>query len=265
MTAVPILSYHSISDGGTKRFVKFTLPREIFAQQMKWISDQGYMPITVADYARRICSHEALPEKPIIITFDDGFADFYRAVLPVLLEFHFSASLFVVTSDLDRTSRWLKPEGEENREMLTWSQLFEVQKAGIECGTHSETHIHLDTARPDVARQEIFRSKEILEQKLGTPVYTIAYPYGHYTKSVRQMVVEAGYNAACAVRNLMSHTNDDLFGLARITISHRTDVADLTAILTGKGFALAQRYEYPWVTAWRQVRRIRQMISHTSQ
>jgi len=265
MTAIPILNYHSISPGGTDRFIKFTLPPEMFAQHMKLISDQGYTPITVADYARKISTPASLPEKPAIITFDDGFADFYTSALPILQEFHFPASLFVVTDEMDGRSKWLKPEGEQDRKMLTWSHLVEVQKAGIECGTHSQTHIHLDTAKPDVARQEIYCSKDLLEQKLGSPVYTIAYPFGHYTRSVRRMVIEAGYAAACAVRNIMSHTNDDLFGLARITIFRDTDVARLRDILGGKGLPLAPRYEYPWVTGWRQVRRVRQMFSRTSQ
>jgi peptidoglycan/xylan/chitin deacetylase (PgdA/CDA1 family) len=265
MTAIPILNYHSISPGGTEHFVKFTLPPEMFTRHMKLISDQGYTPITVADYARKISTPASLPEKPVIITFDDGFADFYISALPILQEFHFLATLFVVTSDMEGTSTWLKPEGEEDREMLTWSRLSEVQKAGIECGSHSQTHIHLDTAKPEITRREISRSKEILEQKLGSQVYTIAYPYGHYTKATRRMVIEAGYFAACAVRNVMSHTNDDLFGLARITISHETDTARLSNILAGKGLALAPRYEYPWVTGWRQVRRVRQMFSQTSQ
>lgn len=265
MNAIPILNYHSISEGGTKSFKKFTLSQKKFIQHMRYIEEKGYTPITISDYARRVRVQESLPRKTVIITFDDGFADFYRMAFPILQEFHFVASLYVVTNDIGGTSRWLKLEGEENREMLTWSQLFEIQKAGIECGSHSNTHIHLDTARPESAYQEISRSKMILEQKLGTPVSTIAYPYGHYTRHVRQMVIDAGYTAACAVRNLMSHTKDDLFGLARITITRETDVSQLSAMLTGTGYRLSPQYEFPWVTGWRQVRRIRQAILGVSQ
>lgn len=265
MISIPILNYHSISRESTDRFKKFTLSPEIFAQHMKLMSDQGYIPITVADYALRVNTLSSLPDKPAIITFDDGFADFYSEAFPILQEFHFPASLFIVTGDMEGTSKWLRLEGEQDRKMMTWSQLSEVQRAGIECGTHSETHIHLDTAKSKIARREIFHSKDRLEQKLGGPVHSIAYPYGHYTWTVRQMVIEAGYTAACAVRNAMSHTGDDLYGLARITISHETEVARLSDLLAGKGLALAPRYEYPWVTGWRQIRRLRQMFSQTSQ
>jgi peptidoglycan/xylan/chitin deacetylase (PgdA/CDA1 family) len=258
--------YHSVSREGTDRFIKFTLSPEVFTEHMEYISNQGYTPITVAEYARMVSvSQSTLPDKPIIITFDDGFADFYYATLPILEKFHFSASLYVVTNDMGGTSKWLKPEGEENRKMLTWSQLSEIWKAGIECGTHSHTHLHLDTAKPEVAYQEIFRSKDILEQKLGSQVYSLAYPYGHYTRNVRRLVIEAGYTAACAVRHAMSHTGDDLFGLARITINRQTNVARLSNLLSGKGLSLAQPYEFPWVTGWRQIRRVGQLFSQLSQ
>jgi peptidoglycan/xylan/chitin deacetylase (PgdA/CDA1 family) len=231
---------------------------------MKLISDLGYTPITVEDYTQIAGNHLPLPDKPIILTFDDGFADFYFSAFPVLQEFHFPATLFLVTDNIEGTSKWLKPEGEEGRKMLAWSQLSEIQKAGIECGTHTATHIHLDTAKRETARNEIIRSKDTLEQKLGNLVRSMAYPYGHYTKAVCQMVSEAGYSAACAVRNAMSHTKDNLFSLARITIYHNTDTARLRDLLAGKGLSLAPQHEHLWVTGWRQVRRVRQLFSQTS-
>lgn len=265
MNPVPILNYHSISSGGTNRFLRFTLQPETFAKHMKLISDLGYTPLTIENYAQLVKNSSPLPEKPVIITFDDGFADFYDHAFPILQEFHFPATLFVVTNDIEGTSKWLKLEGEEDRRMLTWSQVSEIQKAGIECGAHSATHIHLDTAKPTIARQEIIRSKDVLEQKLGSLVHSMAYPYGHYTKAVCHMVVEAGYSAACAVRNAMSHAQDDLFSLARITIYRKTDVARLRDLLTGKGLAFASQHEHLWVTGWRQVRRVRQILSQSSQ
>lgn len=265
MIPIPILNYHSISLGGMDRFVKFTIHPVMFAQHMKFISDQGYTPITVKDYAQSVRNSEPFPAKPVILTFDDGFADFYNSALPILQEFNFPATLFVVTDYIEGNSKWLKPEMEEDRKMLTWRQLAEIRSAGVECGTHSATHIHLDTAKPEIARQEITHSKNTLEQKLGSPVYSMAYPYGHFTRTVRQVVIDAGYSAACAVRNVMSHTSDDLFRLARITIKHGTDVTRLRDLLDGKGLVFAPQYEYPWITGWRQIRRIRQFFSQTSQ
>jgi hypothetical protein len=125
--------------------------------------------------------------------------------------------------------------------------------------------MHLDTAKPEITRQEIFQSKDTLEQKLGSPVYSMAYPYVHYTRAVCQMVIDAWYSAACAARNAMSHTNDNLFSLARITINRGTDVARLRNLLAGKGLTLAPQYEYLWVTGWRQVRRARQIFSQSGQ
>ena len=260
MIRIPILNYHSISSGGTNLFLKFTLHPDTFKQHMKLISNQGYTPITVGGYAQLVKSSSLLPDKPVILTFDDGFADFYSAAFPILQEYNFPATLFVVTDHIDGTSRWLKGVGEETRTMLSWSQLSEIQKAGIEIGSHSATHIHLDTAKPEISRHEIICPKDKLEQKLGCSVHSMAYPYGHYTKAICQMVYEAGYSAACAVRNAMSHTNDNLFSLARITIYHQTESSNLYDLLVGKRLAIAPQHENLWVTCWRQVRRVWQMF-----
>ncbi len=265
MKPIPILNYHSISTEATRRFAGFTLPPEMLAQHMKVIADGGYTPITVGEYVRLLLTHAALPERPVILTFDDGFADFYHSALPLLQEFRFRASLFVVTTAIGRTSKWLRPEGEDRRAMLTWAQLSEIQRAGIECGAHSATHIHLDMAKPDEAFQEIWASRDRLEQKLGIPVRSMAYPYGHYTNEVRGLVIQAGYTAACAVRNAMSHAGDDLYALARITIRRGTDARRLADILRGKGLRLAPRREDFWVTAWRQFRRARQTMLQMGQ
>ncbi len=265
MKPIPILNYHSISAGGTRRFASFTLAPEMLAEHMRVIADGGYAPITVGEYVRLVLNRASLPERPVILTFDDGFADFHHAALPILQEFHFTASLFVVTNAIGSTSKWLRPEGEDRREMLTWAQLAEIQRAGIECGAHSASHVHLDTAKQEVAFQEIWTSRDRLQQKLGVAVRSMAYPYGHYTDQVRGLVIQAGYTAACAVRNAMSHPGDDLFALARITIRRGTDGARLAGILNGKGLKLASRREDLWVTAWRQIRRVRQMMLPAAQ
>ncbi len=265
MTTIPILMYHSVSRESTNRFIKFTITPELFADHLGFVSDQGYTPITIAEYAKSVSvSNSIRPVKPIIVTFDDGFDDFYYAALPILKKYNYTASLYIVVNDIGGTSKWLKPEGEENRRMLTWSQISDIQKAGVECGTHTLSHVHLDTARPEVARREVARSKDVMEQKLGGSVYSIAYPYGHYTKIVRRSVIDAGYIAACAVRNAMSHMNDDIFGLARITIHRQTSVVQLGNLLAGKGLSAASLHEKPWVMGWRQVRRVWQLFSKTS-
>ena len=130
--------------------------------------------------------------------------------------------------------------GEGMRPMLTWTQLAEISASRIECGAHSHTHPPLDILPPSVARDEIVRSKELLEEHLGQQVSSFAYPYGYYSDRVRQIVQAAGYTSACAVKLVTSSLHDDPYTLARIAINLDTDIRDLATMLaTGRGSLVA--------------------------
>jgi peptidoglycan/xylan/chitin deacetylase (PgdA/CDA1 family) len=262
MKPIPLLMYHSISTDAGPRFRKFTLSPEMFSAHLGYLFENQYTPLTVAQLADLMQDGpSSLPERPVVITFDDGFMDFYESAMPALHKYSFPATLFIVTGLVDGCSTWLKPEREDKRKMLAWSQIVEIDRAGIECGPHSHTHADLDIVPADLARKEIVLSKEVLEQKLGHAVTTFCYPYGHFDIRVREMVEQAGYRAACAVRNAMSHLHDHRFSLARITISNSTTVPQLAALLNGRGLSTAKDEEALITKTWRQVRRVRQAWS----
>ncbi len=262
MILVPILMYHSISRQATRPFRPFTLSPALLASHLAYLVENRYSLLTVSELAaaRRGERAAQLPPRPVVITFDDGFEDFY-AVLPLLQRHHARATLYVTTGYVGRTSRWLLPEHEEDRPMLNWGQLRRIAAAGIECGAHTHTHLHLDTARVEIAREEILRSKQVLEQNLGTRVSSFAYPYGHYNRPIQQLVREAGFTSACAVKHAVSHSEDDIFALARLKISNTTDVPRLARWLNGEGTALASRNESALTRAWREYRRFRQVYN----
>ena len=253
MTVIPILMYHSISAGGTPGFRKFTLRPDLFAGHLAYLHEQGYQSLSVAGLVKAL-REKTLPEKPVVLTFDDAFLDFYTAALPVLKLHNAAASLFIPTRYLDGTSLWLDDVGEGARPLVSRGQLIEIANAGMDCGAHTHSHCHLDTAKEAEGRKEISQSKEIIEQIIGLPVTTFAYPYGHHHPEARQWVIDAGFQAACAVKHALSHTHDDLFTLARITITNRTDVHELAALLKGRGLSLATSKERIVTKLWRQYR-----------
>jgi peptidoglycan/xylan/chitin deacetylase (PgdA/CDA1 family) len=188
------------------------------------------------------------------LTFDDGFLDFYTTALPILQQHDATASLFIPTRYLSGTSLWLESLGERQRPLISRAQLVEIANTGVDCGAHTHSHCHLDTVGQTQGRRELTQSKEILEQIIGKPVTTFAYPYGHHHAQARQWVMDAGFQAACAVRNAISHTDDDLFALARITITDRTDVPKLAALL--KDLPPASAGEKPITKLYRLFRKV---------
>ncbi len=262
---VPILLYHSVATRVIPPFKQWTVAPETFAAHMAYLRDHHYTPITVTQLAYAMLDHaHSLPSRPVVISFDDGLADFYSAALPVLREYGFVATLYLVTKYIGQTSRWMHREGAD-RLMLTWAQIGEISRAGIECGGHSHRHLQLDTLPLDLAQQEIVRSKWELESHLNCSVETFAYPYGYYSPAVRRLVEEAGFTSACAVKHALSATNDDRFALARIIISCDTTVDRLGALLVGQDLRTAPIGESVQTKSWRLLRRTHYLLAESQQ
>jgi peptidoglycan/xylan/chitin deacetylase (PgdA/CDA1 family) len=223
---------------------------------MAYLQQRHYTPLTVTHLAQAMTDSSLhLPDRPVVVTIDDGVADFYMGALPVLTRYGFPATLYVTTGFVGGTSRWLSGVGEGLRPMLTWSQIADVQASGIECGAHSRSHPQLDILARAAARDEIVHCKSELEHQLGRQVATFAYPHGYYSAAVRRLVQEAGYSSACAVKHAMSATTDDRFALARIIVTDTDDMDGLGRLLAGRGLPVAPRRERVQARGWRVVRR----------
>jgi peptidoglycan/xylan/chitin deacetylase (PgdA/CDA1 family) len=250
--------YHSVSHHADQRYRSFNISPDQFVEQMQYVAAQGYTPITVTQFAGALTgSGLALPHRPVVLTFDDGFADFYDNALPVLREYGFTATLYIPTAYVGGTSRWLKREGEAARPMLSWDQITEIQAYGIECGAHSHTHLELDVLPESAAHDEIVHSKNILDQHLARPVSSFAYPYGYYTTRMRQMVRVAGYTSACAVRYRTSSTADDPYTLARLMVTPQTGLDGFAQMLSGRFSPVTSALLHVRYRIWQVVRRSR--------
>jgi peptidoglycan/xylan/chitin deacetylase (PgdA/CDA1 family) len=252
---IPILLYHSVSDEASPVFAPWAVAPREFEAQLRYLRQNDFSPLTVSQLVSLLKQKLPLPEKPVVITFDDGFLDFYTSAWPLLRHYECTATLYVVTSYMGQTSRWLVAEGESKRPMMSWDQLRDVQRQGIECGAHTQTHPQLDTLSRNAARDEIVGSKRVLEAHLGRPVTSFAFPHGYHSPSVKQLVREAGFNNACAVKHAMSFGQDDLFALSRIIVYADTDIAAFAKLLRGETVGFAPTRENLHTKGWRLYRR----------
>jgi peptidoglycan/xylan/chitin deacetylase (PgdA/CDA1 family) len=260
MSAIPILLYHSVSREPSALIRPFTVTPEVFGSHMDCVIEQGRVSLTVSELAAALEGTIPLPERPVVVTFDDGFADFQEVALPALRARGLGVTLYVTTGFLRGSRGAAHSPGFEDR-MLAWSQLPELATEGVELGGHSHTHPHLDTLSPAQARVEIMRCKTLLEERLGTPVRSFAYPNGYSSRTVRRLVREAGYRSACSVKDQLSSPDDDVFSLARLMVRADTSLAELRTWLAGAGPPIAPTRERLRTKAWRLHRRMRALAT----
>lgn len=178
---VPILVYHRVNDSDKN---PMTLTVAEFDAQIKYLVDSGYHVISPDDLLDAWETGKTLPPKPIVLTFDDGHADIYENVFPILQKHGVRATVFIVTDHV----------GTKN--YLTWEQARALQSGGfVDIESHTMTHRNLTSVRGDKLWNEIYGSKQAIEWSLKKPAKFIAFPAGKYTVDAEDTCKEVGYRA----------------------------------------------------------------------
>jgi len=222
---MPILIYHTIRPGpppASQMARWLTVTPEAFEQQLKFLKDNGYHSISFSQLADFLEKGIALPDRPAIISFDDGWDNQFVYGYPLLLKYGFGATFFVVTNYLDRPN------------FMTIEQLKTMIANGMAIGAHTRSHPALaGIGNPHKQWDEIAGSKSFLEERLGVAIDTFAYPYGSYNAAVEAMVKAAGFRTARTVNFGTHYTADDLATLAGLTfpiyVNHYRGKVELTA------------------------------------
>jgi peptidoglycan/xylan/chitin deacetylase (PgdA/CDA1 family) len=207
---VPILMYHYIRVNPEPRDrlgYNLSVTPSDFAVQMQWLAQSGYHPITLADLNAYLSGARGLPSRPIILTFDDGYADFYYTALPVLRSHDFPAVAFVVSGVVGRSG------------YMNGRQVVEADHTGIEIGSHTVDHVNLTRTTNDSLRYELSASKQSLEQLLGHPVLAFCYPSGRFNSTVVNAVEATGYRDATTTQVETVRTLAGRFVWGRLRVS----------------------------------------------
>jgi peptidoglycan/xylan/chitin deacetylase (PgdA/CDA1 family) len=236
---IPILMYHSISTSDSPRFRVNAVPVVEFQRQVDVIASLGCQTLTVSQYGQILAGNAFLPPRPVLFTFDDGYADFFDQALPYLEKYQYTATVYMLSALVGGSAQWLAAPSERSRPLMNRGHLTYLAQSGFEIGSHGCHHLPLDTLRQEDARNEIQLSKKNLEAMLEIPIQSFAYPYGYYTAAIRRMVAQAGYTTACSVEKGISSLRDRPFDLARIPIQPGLSEAQFHALLQGHGLAAA--------------------------
>src|SRR5579864_7438246 len=151
--------YHSVDDAGS---VISTAP-SVFTQQMRWLHDHAYHVIPLSTLVGHLRRGEPLPDRAAVVTFDDGFLTVYTTAFPILAQFRFPATVFLVAGYCGGQNDWPgQPGAAPRRPLLSWTQVREMESGGIEFGGHTLSHPRLDRLRPEQLEREVIDSKSMI-------------------------------------------------------------------------------------------------------
>lgn len=205
---VPILMYHYVEDvtdmRDTLRQSMATRP-VFFEAQLAYLKNDGYTSITPSDLKDALAGKGRIPEKSVILTFDDGYRDFYTDAFPILKKYNMKSINYIIVNHIGRSGN------------LTEEMIREMLSSGlVEIGCHTLDHDYLPKDPPAKAQKQIVDCKKQLEERFGVSVKSFAYPGGYYNGEIINMVKEAGFETAVDTIAGVMHSLSDIYTLKRL-------------------------------------------------
>lgn len=217
---VPILMYHYLStppsDADAIRLDLSVAPDQ-FESDLAYLRQAGYETISFKQLSFALSQGAALPPKPIIISFDDGYRDQYENAFPILRKYGYTATFFVFTQPIDFNAP----------EYLTWDMVIEMAQAGMEFGSHSYSHPDLRGKDVDFLVFEILASKEAIEERTGELVRFFAFPSGRYDDFLIHVLKTANFWSAVTTEWGAEQSYANRFEMPRVRVAGNDTVEDL--------------------------------------
>lgn len=243
---IPILMYHSISEEQVTEthpyYITNSCPR-VFAEHMRFLHENGYEILSLSEAAHRL-EIGPISSKVVVLTFDDGYENFYTSAYPVISRYGFSATVFLSTGYIGNDPRIFN-----NKRCLTWNQVRELHRAGVAFGSHTVTHPQLRSVGLRELAYEVRHSKETLENELGCEIESFCYPYAfpehdvRFRLTLRSHLEESGYKHGVGTILGVAREGDDTFFLKRLPVNSHDDSRFLRAKLEG-GYDWLHRFQY---------------------
>lgn len=211
-----VLMFHRVN---SYDFDGLTTPTHVFEETMREIST-NYKAISLSELIGKIKNKEKIESKSVVVTFDDGYKDNFVSAAPILLKCGIPASFFVTSGYINsqRVFPWDR-EQDSKLPLMSWDDVRSLSRMGFDIGSHTVNHVNLGKVSAQEAREELYGSKARIENEIGKPVSTFAYPFGRkdcIRKDVVNIVKEIGYDCCCSGYGGKVKTDSDIYNLNRI-------------------------------------------------
>lgn len=216
---LPVFLYHKVGSYPLGAAIKaqYVAPA-LFRAHLAFLQRSGYRTVSWSEVLRYARGETLSVERPMAITFDDGYECVYRNAFPLLQSFGFEATVFVLAGSIGGVNDWEPQRGMAAEPMLGAEHVCEMSRGGIEIGSHTMGHQRLTRLSAAELRSTLRDSKHLLEDLTGREVSAVAYPYGDHDEPVRRAAAEAGYRVGCVTERGVNRAGADPFALRRINI-----------------------------------------------
>jgi peptidoglycan/xylan/chitin deacetylase (PgdA/CDA1 family) len=240
-----ILYYHRVDEDDHRSCVR----PAAFRQQMRYLAEHDYPVLSLTELYHALETRASLPQRSIVLTFDDGFADNFHNAYPVLRTHAFPATIFLTVGFIGSATLPVFSDQSLLFPPLTWGHVSEMNHHGIAFGSHTLSHPMLPMLSEAEARKEIADSRRVLTEQLGHPVEFFCYPRGAFSPTVQKLVQQAGYTGACSTIPGAIHFDSNRFALPRTYIGKDDSLEDFRKKLCGAYDVL-----HLGVQLWRRLR-----------
>lgn len=200
---VPVLMYHEITAGPNNLYV----PPDELAAHLQWLKENGYTAITLRQLYDHLTDGTPVPEKPVVLTFDDSYSSHYDNALPLLKSFGWPGTIFVITGSI----------GERGH--MTWDQVRDAAREGMELGAHTINHPSLELLSGELLVREIDGSRKALQAETGRSIDFFCYPAGKLNEEVVRVTQEAGFLGAVTTKPGLADADQNPYRWQRIRIN----------------------------------------------
>jgi peptidoglycan/xylan/chitin deacetylase (PgdA/CDA1 family) len=220
---LPILMYHYIRTPPSPRDdwlgYKLSVSPDDFRAQMDWLYAHHYHPVNFDQVRAYFAGEQALPSRPIVLTFDDGYQDLYTAAFPILQAHAFTAVAYIVSGFVDRPG------------YVSRQQVVQMDRSGIEIASHTVDHASLDRVSYGQLNYQLVQSKHWLEALVRHPIVDFAYPSGKHSALAVSMVGSAGYDTAVITDGSSRHSRDNRYIWGRVRVGGGETLAEFAGNL----------------------------------